>query len=224
MPTTTHFTPTHPIDVHDMIVVHRVFRRELIDLSRLIRRVAPGDVERAAVVAGHARLILSGLHLHHTSEDDLLWPKLLERAAPSGDLVAHLQTQHGNVEARLDAVARLLARWEAEARPAVAEETADAFDDLHVLVVEHLDDEERTILPIAARTVTQDEWSAIGQAGVAKMTRSQLPLMFGAVMEEATPEERAEMLVVLPAPVRLVMRAWGLRHYQRYISRVRGGH
>ena len=80
------------IDVHDMVVVHRLFRRELIDLSRLIRAVAPGDVERAAVVAGHARLVLAGLHLHHTGEDDLLWPKLLERAAPSADLVAHMQS------------------------------------------------------------------------------------------------------------------------------------
>ena len=97
---TAHTNTTHdqPIDVHDMVVVHRVFRRELIDLSLLIRRVAPGDIDRAAVVAGHARLVLSGLHLHHTSEDDLLWPKLLERAAPSAELVQHMQAQHALVE------------------------------------------------------------------------------------------------------------------------------
>jgi hemerythrin-like domain-containing protein len=223
MTATQHSTSAQPIDVHDMVVVHRVFRRELIDLSLLIRQVAPGDIDRAAVVAGHARLVLSGLHLHHTSEDDLLWPTLLERAAPSADLVHHLQTQHACVEERLTTITPLLTKWGAEARPAVAAETADAFADLHVLVVEHLDDEERTILPIAARSLTQDEWASIGQAGVAKMTRSELPLMFGAVLEGATPEERAEILAVLPAPVRLLMRTWGMRRYGRYITRVRGG-
>jgi hemerythrin-like domain-containing protein len=214
-------TSVQPIDVHDMVVAHRVFRREFRDLSLLIRRVAAGDIARAAVVAGHARLVLSGLHLHHTSEDDLLWPKLLERAAPSAELVQHVQAQHARIEGRLDTIASLLRRWEAEARPAVGEETADAFLDLHALAVEHLDDEERTILPIAARTLTQDEWTAIGKAGVDKMTRAELPLMFGAVMEDATTDERAEMLAVLPAPVRLLMRVWGLGHYQRYITRVR---
>ena len=108
-------------------------------------------------------------------------------------------------------------------RPAVADETADAFVELHRLVVEHLDDEERLILPIAARTFEQDEWAELGHASIAKMSRSELPLMFGAVMEGAEPEERAEMMAVLPAPVRLLMRAWGLGHYRRYITRVRGG-
>ncbi len=222
MTATTNSTHVQTIDVHDMVVVHRVFRRELIDLSRLIGRVASGDVDRAAVVSAHARLIVSGLHLHHTGEDDLLWPKLLERARPSADLVEHVHVQHAGVEKRLSRIGSLLKRWEAEARPAVAEEASDAFAELHTLVVEHLDDEEETILPIAARTLTQEEWTSIGQAGVAKMTRSELPLMFGAVLEDASTEERAEMLAVLPAPVRLLMRTWGLGHYRRYITTVRG--
>ena len=78
------------------------------------------------------------------------------------------------------------------------------------MVVEHLDEEERLILPIVARTFAQDEWAELGQASVAKMSRSELPLMFGAVMEGAEPDERAEMMAVLPTPVRLLMRAWGL--------------
>jgi hypothetical protein len=47
--------------------------------------------------------------------------------------------------------------------------------------------------------------------------------MFGAVSEEATPEERAEMLRVLPLPVRVLLKTMGVRKYRRYIRRVRDG-
>ena len=69
-------------NVHDMVIVHRAFRRELAVIPRLVRAVPAGDTRRAAVVARHARLVLQGLHLHHTGEDELLWPKLLERSTP----------------------------------------------------------------------------------------------------------------------------------------------
>src|SRR6476620_11246093 len=56
-------------DVHDMIVVHRAFRREFTLLPQLVRDVAAGDTARAAVVAKHALLLLDGPQQHHTSED-----------------------------------------------------------------------------------------------------------------------------------------------------------
>lgn len=55
------------------------------------------------------------------------------------------------------------------------------------------------------------------------MTKAQLPIMFGMVMEDATPEERREMLGVLPLLVQLLLRTWGARHYRRYVNRVRDG-
>ena len=58
MTNTTNATLT---DVHDMIVVHRAFRREFTLISPLVRGVAAGDTARAAVVTKHAqRLQLYG--------------------------------------------------------------------------------------------------------------------------------------------------------------------
>lgn len=45
--------------------------------------------------------------------------------------------------------------------------------------------------------------------------------MFGAIMEDATEEERREMLRSLPLPVRVLLRSWGAGHYRRYITKVR---
>ena len=55
------------------------------------------------------------------------------------------------------------------------------------------------------------------------MSRDQLPIMFGAILEEADPAERAQMLALLPAPIRLLMRTLGARKYRRYITAVRAG-
>src|SRR5687768_1126493 len=135
-------------DVHDMVVVHRVFRREFRLLPQLVREVAPGDTARAAVLAGWARMVLEGLHGHHTSEDELLWPKLLERCSPDAELVHRMETQHERVHDALERIGPALDRWEAEARPAVTEEVAAGFDDLRTALLEHLDEEEREILPM----------------------------------------------------------------------------
>ena len=220
----THTTPETAeqlTDVRDMYVVHRVFRREFALIPRLIRQVAPGDTTRAAVVAGHARLILGGLDMHHTGEDDLLWPKLLERATPSADLIHRMETQHHRVEELIAELGEALPRWEAEARPAVTEEVGSTFDALRVALLEHLDDEERQILPLAERHITPQEWAGLGEHGMAKVKKSELPLLFGAILEEAAPEERKLMLSIAPAPVRLLVRTVFAWQYRRRITRVR---
>jgi hemerythrin-like domain-containing protein len=217
-------TSTAPLtNVHDMVVVHRTFRREFRLLPELVRAVAPGDTARAAVLSEHARLVLGGLHMHHTGEDELLWPKLLERAAPDAELIHRMEEQHERVHDALERLSPALDRWQAEARPAVTEEVAAGFDELRIALLEHLDDEEREILPLAARHISQREWNELGEHGAKKVKMSQLPILFGAVNEEATPEEREEMLRVVPPPVRLLLKTVFARRYRRYINRVRNG-
>jgi hypothetical protein len=210
-------------DVSDMAVVHRAFRREFGLLPGLVRRVAPGDTARAAVLAAHARLLLTSLHLHHTSEDELLWPKLLDRCPPDAELVERMEAQHEAVAAAIDRLGPALDRFEAEARPAVAEEVATAVEQMGAALVEHLDEEERHILPIAARHVTQAEWDELGEHGLAQLGKAELPLVFGMVLEGATPEETAELMRKLPIPVRLLMRLFLLPRSRRYVRRVRTG-
>ena len=219
--TTTSNTAGQLTDVRDMYVVHRVFRREFVLIPQLVRQVAAGDTARAAVVGEHARLVLAGLDMHHTGEDVLLWPKLLERDPPDAELIHRMESQHHRVDELIDQLTEALTRWEAEARPAVGEEVASTFDDFRVALLEHLDDEEQHILPIAARCITQEEWNSLGQHGAEKMSKAQLPLMFGALLEEATPEERKFMLALVPFPVRVLLRTVFAWQYRRRITQVR---
>ena len=72
------------------------------------------------------------------------------------------------------------------------------------------------------KTITQAEWDELGEHGTSQMSASQLPLLFGMGLEDATPEEREAMIAILPAPVRLLMRTYGAWRYRRYVSSVRG--
>ena len=81
-------------DTHDMIVVHRVFRRESDLMPTLIQAVPDGDTARAGVLAQAFGDYQLGLHLHHTGEDDLVWPLLLARVDLEADMVLRMEAQH----------------------------------------------------------------------------------------------------------------------------------
>ena len=220
----TTITPAGPLaDVRDMYVVHRTFRREFGLLPDLVRQVPRGDTARATTVADHLDLILAGLHMHHTGEDEVLWPLLLERAAPAADLVHTMQAQHEAVDGHADRIGPLLAEWRATASAVRGEQLARLVEAFREALLEHLDLEEREILPLASRHVTAQEWDSLGDHGVDAMTKAQLPLMFGAVLEDATDEERAMMLGKLPLLIRLLLTTVGKWQYRRYVSRVRVG-
>ena len=221
MSTTTTTGPT--ADVRDMVVVHRIFRREFALVPGLVRGTTPGDTARAHVVAEHLRLVLAGLHMHHTGEDELLWPLLLERAAPSADLVRTMQEQHARVDEATGRLEPLVAEWEAGASAVRGEQLARLVEEFRTALLEHLELEEHEILPLATRHVTPAEWARLGAHGRHEMRRDWLPLMFGALLEETTGEERAMMLGAQPLPVRLLLRAVAGPRYRRYITRVRHG-
>ncbi|MEU3862889.1 hypothetical protein AB0F03_37345, partial [Streptomyces sp. NPDC028722] len=75
MPTTGPLTADR-LDPQEMVVLHRVFRREIPLLADLVEAATPGDRRRTAVLADHLGLVLGALGEHHEGEDDLLWPKL----------------------------------------------------------------------------------------------------------------------------------------------------
>jgi hypothetical protein len=167
--------------------------------------------------------MLDALHVHHVGEDENLWPLLLERAAPSAELIHTMQAQHERVHVGVDQCQELLGHWRTDPDLSLGEQLASALGELHEALVEHLDQEERDILPLAEQYVSVAEWAKLGEHGRGSMSRDQLPIMFGAILEDAEPAERADMLAQVPGPVRLILRTVGARQYRRYISRVRGG-
>jgi hemerythrin-like domain-containing protein len=212
------------VDTWEMVVVHRLFRREFALVPGLLRKVAEGDRERSAVVADHLMFLVDGLHHHHSAEDELLWPLLLERVGDlDGELVHRMESQHETVAAQLERAGELLSGWRARADRDSGEELAVLFEQVQVALDEHLTDEENEILPLCSRHLTQDEWDSLGkraQEGLPKGARAFVSL--GSILEGATPDERRRFLAQLPVPARVLWRMVGKGIYRREVVRVHG--
>jgi hemerythrin-like domain-containing protein len=211
---TTTSTTARP-DTRDMYVVHRVFRRESALMPRLVRAVAPGDTDRARVVAGHFRDYALGLHHHHTAEDDLVWPLLLARVDLEAELVLRMEQQHEVVAASLATVEEALTGWERTADPAAGAVIAAALERHREALVEHLTDEEDHLLALIEQHLTVAEWDALGERFATNTPKDKLLFFLGALLEEATPRERAHLLGNLPLPARVVWRVYGRGAYAR---------
>jgi hemerythrin HHE cation binding domain-containing protein len=106
-------------DTHDMIVVHRIFRRESDLMPRLIQAVPDGDTGRAQVLADTFGDYQTGLHFHHSAEDDLVWPLLLARIDLEADMVLRMEAQHEVIARTLEEAAQRMAAW--RSAPSAAE-------------------------------------------------------------------------------------------------------
>jgi hypothetical protein len=216
-------SPTTGIDTRDMVVVHDSIRRQFGQAPALVRGVASGDTDRAAVVADHLDLLGALLHHHHVGEDRLLWPVLKPRVpADLADTVARMESQHDGIAEAQATVTSAVAAWRDGAGEDERETLATTWEDLLTRITEHLGAEEQHILPLAAAHMTPAEWQRLGEEGIGGLPRRQLPLVFGMVMYQADREVIRGMLAHAPLLPRLLMGHLAPRAYARYAQRLHG--
>jgi hemerythrin-like domain-containing protein len=219
----TTVTTTEPVDTWEMVLVHRVFRREFRLLPGLVRAVPAGDTVRAEIIGEHLSNV-AALHHHHNSEDELLWPLLLERAGMHAALIHRMEAQHERLHEPLARIEEITPRWRERAAVADREALAEVIAQASVALDEHLSDEEQQILPLVPRHLTHAEWDALGRRGQESIPKGKMALVFlGALFEEATPAERKRFLAGMPSPVRVIWRLFGDRTYRKARDQVRIG-
>jgi hemerythrin-like domain-containing protein len=196
-----------------MVVVHRVFRRESALLPRTVRAVPDGASARAAQVGAYLTDYMSGLHHHHTLEDELIWPLLRARAADAEALVARMEEQHDRIDSTLEAVAAWEPHWRRSADSVAGQELALALEEHRLALLDHLDDEERLVLPLVAEHLTVDEWDLVGRRGLENLPKNKVMIAIGAILEDATAQERAHFLGRAPLLGRLAWKLVGRRQY-----------
>jgi len=214
-------TASHPV-LWTMALIHRVIRSGYVELADLVTDVAPDDLSRVEAVADHVEFTLAGLLAHHTTEDDLIWPRLIERAAPQARLIRRMETQHQVIHTAVDHVKSELAGWSAAPSAQAATNLASALNEVIAGLDEHLGEEERDVVPLLAQHITLEEFEEFGQAAFAKFTPKQRFIAMGQLLEVATPAEAAAMFATLPVPVKMIWSLFGKRSYRNYIRRVRG--
>ena len=207
---------TGHLDLTVMLAFHDAFRRDLAHLARAASR-RPADLDdpnrRTAVLAGW-ELFKTYLHIHHTAEDNDLWPRMRAHLADCPNELALLQAmqdEHARIDPLLDAVEGALAD-----RDGGHQRLGDTVDALHSELHGHLTHEERDVLPLIDQSLTPAEWQAFGNDQRRRNGIRGAAQLFPWLLEEASPEQVKAVLTRLPAPLRVVYRRIWQHRYARH--------
>jgi hemerythrin-like domain-containing protein len=208
---------TGDADLTIMLAAHDALRRDLVGLAHAAdRAVRRGPAQQAAVQRGW-EVFQRQLHIHHTAEDDLVWPALRERLAASDaaqSVLEAMEAEHEQIDPLLAAVNQAMDGADRGGRPDGAA-LADTVDVLTMALHGHLAHEERDALPLIGTALTVGEWRAVGRRiGLRNLRRA--PEMFAWMLDGAAPERAAAATDQLPPPARVLYRAvWQPRFARR---------
>jgi hemerythrin-like domain-containing protein len=219
----TQLSASQPIDVRAMAIIHRLFRQAYEEAARLVRDRPTPSPERVTFLADHIDFIVSSLHIHHEDEDALLFPKLIERAPEQAPVTEQVEHQHQVIATAVDAALAACAAWRQQPSAETGEALAAALDHLNTVVQPHLDDEEQKVVPLAAVTLTQQEWDALGKRGMNSIPRNKRAIAAGMILERLDEADRAFMMRDVPAPMRMLFPLMVARPWKKYAATLRTG-
>ena len=213
---------TRPLasDPWEMALIHRLIRRGFERGKEFVS--APGSTGRASAVADYVGFHLDGLQAHHSTEDEFIWPVLHERASLSDALIRRMEEQHVGVHDAIETTRRELQVWVATPTEGGSRSLAMALDTVVNRLIEHLAEEERDVVPLIARHITQAEWDEAGKVAFSKFTPRQRFTAMGEMLEASSSTEAARMMAGLPAPIKFIWRLVGRRRYERSITMAGG--
>jgi hypothetical protein len=170
------------LDMTVMIAFHDALRRDLQHVVRMDARSEGWELfERM-------------LHLHHTAEDDLLWP--VARAQVAGrrediEVFDEMEREHKVIEPLLDELDRSLQNGTADARVRAA---------LDEKLRGHLMHEETAALPLIDRTLSPEQWMAFGM-GATQRFLPEMPRYLPWLLDGVDDETTARILAIMPPAV-----------------------
>jgi hemerythrin-like domain-containing protein len=186
------------LDMTAMYAAHQALRRDLELVARTAARTDDDPRQILRTMAGW-ELFKKALHVHHTGEDEGLWPVMRESSAGRPDdlaLLDAMEAEHAQIDPILAAVDA--AAGDPEPDP---QRLGDLTDALVVALTEHLKHEEKEALPLIQAIVSEAQWQRFGQAN-ARLIGPDAALLLPWMLDGAGDEVLATMLAPLPPPVR----------------------
>jgi hypothetical protein len=206
-----------------MAIIHQTFRRAYEEGAQLVRATPTPSPGRVTFLADHIDFGLTMLHHHHEGEDVILYPLLVQRVPDHATRTEQIDHEHQVVAGSIDAARSACSNWRAAPTGESAESLATSLDQLNEALVPHLDNEEREVVPLAAVTVTQQEWDSLAKHGIASVPGNKRMIAFGMILEPLNPTDQVYMLSNLPPPVKVLYRLVGKRAWKKYSTTLRSG-
>jgi hypothetical protein len=228
-------------DLTIMLAAHDAFRRDLARLARAAASANLSDPARRQSVAAGWELFKRELHIHHTAEDELIWPALRPRLVHSEhaqSVLDAMEEEHERIDPLLAAVDAAFTQRDGTSSAAAdqteadagragiaaggaaddwpgADRLADVIDVLASTLTSHLGHEERDGLPLIGIALTAPEWRGVGRKIARKGGLASGAEMFAWILDGADRQHASATLSQLPPPVRLIYRAVWKPRFQK---------
>jgi hemerythrin-like domain-containing protein len=191
-------------------VVHRAIREGATSIADAAVALGNADDERRKAFARYWKGYAGEVLHHHSVEDDIFFPALVERVPVAAEMVERTDADHHHLDELMAAIDAAVAALQA-GRP--NRELVSLTRELDDHMAAHLDFEDSDILPLLERHFDKAEYDAldaraIKSAGLGAQMMFSLPMIVGAM----TPEERAVILPDAPLPLRAMYRVSKGRH------------
>ncbi|MEV7192637.1 hemerythrin domain-containing protein [Streptomyces sp. NPDC093510] len=195
-----------PINFAVMYATHDAFRR---DLERFAAAVASGRAGTPQVRAGWENFKRQ-LHVHHTVEDAVLWPRVAAQVSDRPDdqkLLAEMEAEHAQLDAVLAAVDTGMSGGGAD--------LGERVDRLAQALGSHMRHEEDAALPLIQDVLTNKDWDAFRSAMARKQGPKGAAVYIPWVMDGRDVAERKRFLDCMPAPVKVLNKLFWESSYQK---------
>ncbi len=204
----------------DMLAVHQALIEALEAAPSLVGG-AGDDAERVEVIGSYYENVLEFLHVHHTGEDELIYPVLEERCADQKEVLERIDAQHSLLNEPMDEARQAIAAWRASPSVEGGQEVISLIGTIDAVLRPHLGDEETTVLPIASAWISQDEWAQLPGHALQSFSADKPWLALGLVRERLTQEERDQMLSGMPPQLQIVWTEQWEPAFTEFIGQVR---
>jgi Hemerythrin HHE cation binding domain len=199
----------YKLDMSMMFALHDALRRELVQVARIaaLRDDDPGQLLRAAL---GWELFKKFLTVHHTTEDDILWPALRAQVAGHPDrlaLAGALEAEHAVIEPLLTAIDA------AAADPHYGyQRLGDITGELAGKLTAHLSHEETDGLALIDASLTPGQWQRFAQVHGERLT-GDAQVYMPWLLNGASPQTLDAVLGKFPPPLLAAYREqWAPRY------------
>ncbi|SEN18206.1 hemerythrin domain-containing protein [Actinacidiphila rubida] len=207
MSTGTGYDTPSKIDFLMMYAAHDAFRR---DLARLVAAADSTTGDLTAFRQGWATFERY-LTIHHTAEDNSLWPPIRAKVGAVPERLALLDA----MEAEHSVLDPLMASIDQQLAGGGTSRLRSTVEELGAALTAHLEHEETQGLPLVDAVLTEKEWNAFSQEQRRAVGFKGGAHFFPWVLDGAPPSVERRVLALVPPPVRFLYRRQWRPKYEK---------
>jgi hypothetical protein len=183
-----------PLDLNGMYMAHHAFRRDLARFAVAARRTPLGATDVWHALAVRWEQFSGILHHHHTTEDDVLWPQLLDIVDGAGDAEGRatleaMEAEHALIDPLLASCAAGFASMAREPDAATRDRLVATAEAARDTLSAHMGHEETDALPLVQELLSAEGWERVEKAAGSGKSAKDLLFLVPWVADGLTAEQ-----------------------------------